>query len=412
MGYISQQGLDNLKYYRYSGVDKSFLANLFLKKHWDWCTRVLFPIWMAPNLITLLGLISVTINCALILYYCPQVYLCECPSWVYVVGAIGVYMYQIFDNVDGRQARRTGTSSPLGELFDHGCDSLFVPIAGMLIFNCMHFDAWGVWMAFWSTGIPFFMAHWEEYHTGELVLGVVGNPTEGQLVMCTFLLLTATYGPTYWDRSFNDMIGLGHLSGLPVVHFNQFMLSLVLFGGLLLTLYNTAAVLRQMSKSKSEEISSGSGNNNNHNNNNNNNVPLSMGRVLTPVQSLLLLFPMFAAGSLTTAWFYVSPTNLLATHTALAIFFMGFQFSYILNRMLIARITRTDYNVWNPIFALPAAGFLYALFPNAREHEVMVFYVLFGLLVVVYVHFCYSVITTLASHLKINVLTIKSPKLQ
>ncbi len=45
--YISKEGLDNLKYYKYSGQDKSFLANWFLKKHWDWCTVTFFPVWMA-----------------------------------------------------------------------------------------------------------------------------------------------------------------------------------------------------------------------------------------------------------------------------------------------------------------------------------------------------------------------------
>ena len=28
------------------------------------------------------------------------------------------------DAIDGKQARRTNSSNPLGELFDHGCDSL------------------------------------------------------------------------------------------------------------------------------------------------------------------------------------------------------------------------------------------------------------------------------------------------
>jgi hypothetical protein len=45
--YLSAEGLHNLKYYRYSGTDKSLLANLFLKRHWDWCTVTFFPIWMA-----------------------------------------------------------------------------------------------------------------------------------------------------------------------------------------------------------------------------------------------------------------------------------------------------------------------------------------------------------------------------
>lgn len=30
----------------------------------------------------------------------------------------------MFDNMDGKQARRTNTSSPLGLLFDHGCDAM------------------------------------------------------------------------------------------------------------------------------------------------------------------------------------------------------------------------------------------------------------------------------------------------
>jgi phosphatidylglycerophosphate synthase len=33
-------------------------------------------------------------------------------------------MYQTLDAIDGKQARRTGTSSPLGELFDHGAPVL------------------------------------------------------------------------------------------------------------------------------------------------------------------------------------------------------------------------------------------------------------------------------------------------
>lgn len=38
--------------------------------------------------------------------------------------AIGLFVYQALDATDGKQARRTGSASPLGELFDHGCDSL------------------------------------------------------------------------------------------------------------------------------------------------------------------------------------------------------------------------------------------------------------------------------------------------
>jgi ethanolaminephosphotransferase len=39
---------------------------------------------------------------------------------------VAVVLYTWLDCIDGKQARRTGTSSPLGQLFDHGCDALSV----------------------------------------------------------------------------------------------------------------------------------------------------------------------------------------------------------------------------------------------------------------------------------------------
>ena len=40
------------------------------------------------------------------------------PTWIYFSFAIAIWLYSTFDNVDGKQARRTNSSSPLGELFD------------------------------------------------------------------------------------------------------------------------------------------------------------------------------------------------------------------------------------------------------------------------------------------------------
>lgn len=48
----------------------------------------------------------------------------QAPLWAYLMCAVGLFIYQSLDAIDGKQARRTNSSSPLGELFDHGCDSL------------------------------------------------------------------------------------------------------------------------------------------------------------------------------------------------------------------------------------------------------------------------------------------------
>lgn len=53
------------------------------------------------------------------------------PKWVFLVMGINVFVAYTLDGIDGKQARRTGTSTPLGELFDHGLDSynsLFIMI--------------------------------------------------------------------------------------------------------------------------------------------------------------------------------------------------------------------------------------------------------------------------------------------
>lgn len=78
---------------------------------------------MAPNLITLTGFSFVVINILTLLWYNPTLDQ-DCPSWVYYSWAIGLFLYQTFDAVDGSQARRTKQSGPLGELFDHGVDAV------------------------------------------------------------------------------------------------------------------------------------------------------------------------------------------------------------------------------------------------------------------------------------------------
>ena len=53
--------------------------------------------------------------------HCPNM-VCpaDVPAWPYVLCGICLFSYSVLDNMDGKQARRTGSSSPLGLLFDHG----------------------------------------------------------------------------------------------------------------------------------------------------------------------------------------------------------------------------------------------------------------------------------------------------
>lgn len=93
---------------------------------------------MAPNAVTLTGFAFVIINILTLLYYSPTLDQ-ECPPWVYASWAIGLFLYQTFDAIDGSQARRTKQSGPLGELFDHGVDALNTSLECLLFSAAMKF---------------------------------------------------------------------------------------------------------------------------------------------------------------------------------------------------------------------------------------------------------------------------------
>lgn len=58
------------------------------------------------------------------------------PWWCYLE-AVGYLMARILDEMDGKQARKTGNSSPLGLLFDHGCDSLTAGMFTLMLLKCL-----------------------------------------------------------------------------------------------------------------------------------------------------------------------------------------------------------------------------------------------------------------------------------
>ena len=66
---------------------------------------------MAPNMVTLAGLFPNFLAILAVLYYDTS--MAEAlPLWVNVFAAFSIFMYQTMDAVDGKQARRTGSSSP------------------------------------------------------------------------------------------------------------------------------------------------------------------------------------------------------------------------------------------------------------------------------------------------------------
>ncbi|PPR90497.1 hypothetical protein GOBAR_AA30189 [Gossypium barbadense] len=98
---------------------------------------------------------------------------------------------------DGKQARRTNSPSPLGELFDHGCDALASTFETMDFGSTAMCGGDNFW--FWVIlSIPFYGATWEHYFTNALILPIVNGPTEGLALKYGLHFMTAIVElPTY-----------------------------------------------------------------------------------------------------------------------------------------------------------------------------------------------------------------------
>lgn len=60
------------------------------------------------------------------------------PTWIWVLVGASVVFYANLDCIDGKQARRTQSSSPLGQLFDHGCDAYIVHLLVGVMVSCFN----------------------------------------------------------------------------------------------------------------------------------------------------------------------------------------------------------------------------------------------------------------------------------
>ena len=169
-----------------------------LNPFWARLTECL-PLWVAPNLVTVCGalhcLVSYTITTLWYYYYYYNYYnsssstddnsnnIGAAPAWLLIFNGYCLAAAYTLDAMDGKQARRIHMSSPLGQLLDHGLDSLCL---------LAHVSANQAWLfsggstsststttthsSFSVLALPlqavlqfaFFMAQWEEFYTRRL----------------------------------------------------------------------------------------------------------------------------------------------------------------------------------------------------------------------------------------------------
>ena len=182
VNFLREGIVENIKNFKYVGSNESIVYNNlvspFLNKLLD---LGLVPEWVAPNLLTVLSLIFNLIGFLFVIIEAGNDFSCKISCMTTLVITITHYLYIIFDNLDGKQARKTKTSSSFGMLLDHGCD-VFTNMCVLL--NVSHLCRLGnesifVDFLIYTLYLGFFTTIYEEYLLGEIHLGIINGPDEG-----------------------------------------------------------------------------------------------------------------------------------------------------------------------------------------------------------------------------------------
>ncbi|CAF2010006.1 unnamed protein product [Rotaria magnacalcarata] len=313
---LNEQQIVRLKEHTYASEGITLL-DPYMQKFWrrlvEYC-----PLWVAPNLITIVGL-AINIGASILLMFLTNGAKEPCARWMYFFTAIGLFIYQSLDAIDGKQARRTNSSTPLGELFDHGCDSVstvFVTVA------CCCALQLGLrpWVMFWccmSSFVTFYCAHWQTYVSGKLRFGKL-DCTEAQF---TFILvyLISTIDPRVWSAT------------MPIINIEYRVL--VALSAICSAIWSSANNINIISKGGcGRHYSSVAGSS-----------------IIYPILPMIFLMLLAITAG------YRSISNVLEEHTSLLLVCYGIVFSKITNRLIVAHMSKSLLNSWDWAYAGPIA---------------------------------------------------------
>lgn len=198
--------------YQYVGQDLSLLYKYILSPFATFCVMYGTPKSIAPNVITLTGLLFMIGAYCIMWYHAPMLFAPDhddntdthaLPRYIFLCNAMAILLYQTLDNMDGKQARRIQASSPLGLYFDHGCDainSVFGSANWIIVLGLSTNDTLHAYIMLMGPYALFFWSTWEEYYTGQLIMPIMNGPNEGLLGAVIVSLISCYCGPSYWHQ--------------------------------------------------------------------------------------------------------------------------------------------------------------------------------------------------------------------
>uniref|UniRef100_A0A8U7MVZ9 Uncharacterized protein n=1 Tax=Corvus moneduloides TaxID=1196302 RepID=A0A8U7MVZ9_CORMO len=298
------------------------------------------------------------------------------PTWVWLFSAFTTFCAYALDSIDGKHARRTQSSTPLGELFDHGLDSWATSIFVLSFFSVCSRDNGKTGVSVYTMYIylsivlfNFMCSHWEKYNTG--VLFLPWGYDISQVVLIAAYLLTGAVGVEIWQEPL--LFGYYITDALVIL-----LIGFSLFLSFPQTLYNIyRAHLKKTLKND------------------------SLYEGLLPLVSPLLLFVLL------TVWVVLSPSNILAKQPRLFLWMVGVAFSNVICKVIVCQMssTRPELLHW---FLFPLALLVYAAISGLLGWmEEVLLGVFAALVTAAHVHYGVCVGRQLSEHLNIYIFSLK-----
>ncbi|XP_046429754.1 cholinephosphotransferase 1 isoform X4 [Neodiprion pinetum] len=365
---LSPGQLKRLNEHKYSCTSVS-LMDPFLQPWWNWLVSKV-PLWLAPNAITVLGLTVNILTTLILVWYSPDAKI-EAPRWACLLCALGLFVYQSLDAIDGKQARRTGTQSPLGELFDHGCDSIstvFVALSACIAVQLGYYPTWMFFQCFCAITL-FYCAHWQTYVSGTLRFGKV-DVTEAQFTIIGIHIISGIFGPSIW------MTEIPYIDGFEL----KYLIGVMTVVCTLANLYSMFSVIFTGGVGKNGSTVAGTS-------------------VLSPIIPFsFVVVPAFII-------YRKSAENVYENHPALYILAFGMVAAKVTNRLVVAHMTKNEMQYLDTALIGPAMLFLNQYF----NFFIKEYYVLWLCLIWVtldLLRYCSQVCLEICDHLKIRLFRI------
>lgn len=157
------------------------------------------PDWIAPNLLTFIGFIHTVIPLVVLFCIADFDLVGEVPQWWFFFQAWCYFAYRMLDEMDGKQARKTQNSSPLGLIFDHGCDAFSTGLQALLALRTLQVG--NNFLSYATVVMAMAAFHFttlEEYYVGTLCLPVCNAVSDGSLLIILLFLVTGFTGNWIW----------------------------------------------------------------------------------------------------------------------------------------------------------------------------------------------------------------------